>query len=451
MTVQLKIIYYILIISSLLTSPWTNARDVQNTKPLVREILQYRADSVIKLHYYYDEYLNKVMEVKHVVHDYLSQPRLKTEWIYDKQRCVMQRTRLLKGGQWVTTSSIETVFDGDLKLREIFRDVNNGMETITKTHVFQYENNKLKTVLTYPGNPELLTQHRKLTFTYNEFDSIVQQQIILYQDTTLVQYLHRYTYNNTGQKDSVILTHQTDSTIVSTRLSLHYYNTQGQLRLQVQKRWNPASLRWINAARLEYTYNDQGRLIEEIYASHNGMFWKPDTRYSYRYDEEGLLAGKTMFQPVYKEWRRFFTIDYAENKNARPSLMESKFNFWGGNTGDYVTTFIPFYFNDEIIQLEADKVKVNYIIDAPSGNDLPDNTGLRVYPNPSEGIFYISTQSHEVKSWEVYNMGGVLMKNAVNQFHTGIVDITGLQPGVYLLRVKTVNQQTLNQKIFIKR
>jgi hypothetical protein len=431
--------------------PLAHARDAQSANPLVREILQYRADSVIRLQYYYDEFMNKVMEVKHIVRGNVSEPRIQTEWIYEKQRCVMQRTRMMKDGQWVTTSTIETVYDGFLKQKELFRDVNDNIETFTKAHVFIYDNQKLKTVLTYPGDPETVSAQRELTYTYNEFDSLAAQHISLFQDTSLIQYQHRYTYNNKGQIDSLILTQYIDSAFVSSRLSLHYYNSQGQLRMQVQKRLNPASLRWINAARLEYYYNDQGRLIEEIFASHSGMFWKPDTRYTYSYDESGLLAGKTMFQPVYKEWRRFFTVDYAENQNNRPSLMESKYNFWGGNTGDYVTTFIPFYFNDEIMQLKADKVKLSYIIDATAVNELPGNSGLRVYPNPSDGIFYISTQSHEVKSWEVYNMSGSLIKSAVNQFHTGIVDITGLPPGAYLLRVHTSNQQILNQKIFIKR
>ena len=449
--IHLKLRYYILMLSALLLIPLLYSRDSQSNKPLVREILQYRADSVIRHQFYYDEFMNKVMEVKHIVRGTVSEPRLQTEWIFDKQRCVMQRTRIMKDGKWVTTSSIETVYEGDLKQKEIYRDVQGESETISKAVLYEYDNQKLKTVRTFAGNPELVSAYREVNLTYNELDSIADQQITLFSDTSTLRFLQHYTYNNAGRIDSVILKDYNDSVFVNAKLSLHYYNERGLLRMQVQKTWNPASSRWINAARLENFYNEQGRLTEEIYTSHSGMFWKPDTRYTYSYDESGLLAGKTMYQPVYKEWRRFFSVGYAENLNDRPSLMESKYNFWGGNTGDYVTTFIPFYFNDEIMQLKADRVKLSYIIDATAVAEVAGNHGLRVYPNPSDGIFYISTQSHIVKSWEVFNMGGVLIKSAVNQFQTGVVDITGLPPGAYLLRVRTANQLILNQKIFLKR
>jgi hypothetical protein len=391
------------------------------------------------------------MEVKHIVRGTVSEPRIQTEWIYDKQQCVMQRTRHMINGQWVTKSTIETIFDGNLKLKEIYREVVGEIEKITKAVVFQYENQILKSALTYPENPDLTLPKRELSYIYNESDSIAELRIRIFQDTTRIEYKSRYTYNDQGRVDSVVVTQHNDSVLISSNLSLHYYNEQGKLRMQVQKNWNQAASRWINAARLEYNYHETGLLTEEIYASHSGMFWKPEIRYTYSYDDSGLLTGKIMFQPVYKEWRRFFTVDYADNINNRPSLMESKYNFWGGNTGDYVSTFIPFYFNDEIMQLKADKVKLSYIIDTTTTNNIGENPTLAVYPNPSDGIFYISTQSHEVKSWEVFNMGGTLMKSAVNQFHTGVVDISGLPPGAYLLRVRTSNQQILNQKIFIKK
>jgi len=443
--------YYILIISFLLLIPLANARETQSNKPLVREIFQYRADSVIRYQYYYDEFMNKVMEVKHIVRGNMSEPRIQTEWIYDQRRCVMQRTRTMINGQWVTLASIETNFEGDLKTREIFREFTEQSESIVKVVTYQYDNQRLSAMLTYPGNPEFVMPVKELNIQYNKSDSTALQHFKFLQDSVVVQYINRFTYNEDGRIDSIISTQFNDSSYVSSHLSLHYYNDKGQLTMQIQKYMNKATLRWINAARLEYAYNEQGKLIEEVYSSYTGMFWKPNTRYTYSYDNAGLLAGKTMFQPVYQEWRRFFTVEYGENLNSRPSLMESKYNFWGGNTGDYVETYIPFYFNDEIVQLRADKIKLSYLIDPTNVDQLADNTVLRVYPNPSDGIFYISTQSQEIQSWEVFNMSGALLKKAVNRFHTGVVDITNLVPGAYLLRVHTTNQQIFNQKIFIKR
>lgn len=131
--------------------------------------------------------------------------------------------------------------------------------------------------------------------------------------------------------------------------------------------------------------------------------------------------------------------------------MESKYNFWGGITGEYVKNYIPFYFNDEMKILNASKIEVKYIADLSDVNPL-QSAGkiLKIYPNPSAGIFYISTRDHIINSWEVYSPDGKKLKAGLNTFRTGVIDLTGMPSGMYYIRAFTADNQMLTQKIALK-
>ena len=61
-------------------------------------------------------------------------------------------------------------------------------------------------------------------------------------------------------------------------------------------------------------------------------------------------------------------------------------------------------------------------------------------------IHGLNTEMHEILSWSVYDPKGQMMKSEVLNYHTGVIDITELERGVYVLRVETtagVQQQKL--------
>ena len=157
-----------------------------------------------------------------------------------------------------------------------------------------------------------------------------------------------------------------------------------------------------------------------------------------------------MFQPIYREWRRIYTIEYSDIANNQPNLMESKYNFWGGNTGDNMNNFIPFYFNNEMQIMRASRMEIKYILET-TVKSLFESDWLKIYPNPSTGVFYISTQDYFIESWEVFNVNGMMVKSEINRFRTGVVDLTSLPDGMYLIKALTNTNQQLKQKIIIQR
>jgi hypothetical protein len=101
--------------------------------------------------------------------------------------------------------------------------------------------------------------------------------------------------------------------------------------------------------------------------------------------------------------------------------------------------------------LKASKIEVKYITDLSDVNPLKSESKiLKVYPNPSDGIFYISTRDHVIDTWEVFSPSGKKLKTGLNAFRTGVIDLTGMPAGMYFIRAFTADNQMLTQKISLK-
>src|SRR5690554_2979244 len=124
-------------------------------QPLAREINVQRQDSVFKYTYYFDDNRNKVVENKSVADDIgVFYPVERTEWVYEAGQCVSQRESKRENNSWQTTALIQTIYDGDYKVEEIFFTVSDDVETIENTIVYQYQHDALKSVVKYNGSKE---------------------------------------------------------------------------------------------------------------------------------------------------------------------------------------------------------------------------------------------------------------------------------------------------------
>lgn len=417
-------------------------------QPLVRELKLMDRDSVFVYHYFYDNYNNKVLEVKYFMQSEVLMPLNKTEWIYEGKNRVSQRIDRWSNGIWVSESLITAEFLGNRKTRETFITFVGGNQRVDRTHLYHYQSQHLVSVHTYagalPNAPLVQEQH----FTYLSNDSLLTQEQINHVGSEV--HLHRwhFSYNSVGQRDSVIMSFYQQGTHVSSDLSRFYYDAEGRVTRQVQMRLNNHSNTWENKAATELEYNVAGQKLSEELFHHTGMFWTPHTRYEYHYNTDGILQAKMMLQPIHRRWRNMFTVQYSQFEFGRPKLMESTFNFWGGNTGEPVSALIPVYFNEELILMKAETIQLRYLFEYTHLLSPSENI-LRAYPNPSSGIFYVSTQYHQIVSWEVFDLKGVLLKRNVNAHQTGVIDLTGFPPGTFVLRVTTSNQQRLTQKVVL--
>jgi hypothetical protein len=425
-------------------------------KALVREIIAHESDSVFRFTYLFDDYKNKVVENKYFVNENnISYPLSRTEWIYDRQYCLLQRKQQWKGSAWESTFLIESEYVGDIKQKEKHFSVSNNYEQIEKTVVNQYENGKLLSVKSNNGAEADQKVQQLSQFIYDNANRVRIMQIDGDADVEnqLKQKL-QYIYNDkTGKLDSLIYFNIQGTEDTKKLLTLYFYDSStGNLTLQIQKKWNDIASKWENQAKSEFIYNEGGILIQEIYSHHSGYFWIANTRYDYVFDSQGLLKSKIMSQPIYRQWRKIYTIEYSQIENNQPNLMESKYNFWGGNTGELVNNYIPYYFNDEISIMEASKMEIKYTTDITVVTNSVFETGwLSIYPNPSNGVFYVNTQNYYIESWQVFDLRGIVLKSEVNRIRTGVIDLTDFPDGMYMIKAMTSDNKLLKQKIIIQR
>ena len=95
---------------------------------------------------------------------------------------------------------------------------------------------------------------------------------------------------------------------------------------------------------------------------------------------------------------------------------------------------------------KGDTASFHVFVKQPTGQEELVASAVQIYPNPSEGVFYIELGSNQLVQLEISNMTGqIIFQKMINGQAT--FDLTDEAAGIYFLRLQTENGSTLNQKI----
>lgn len=127
---------------------------------------------------------------------------------------------------------------------------------------------------------------------------------------------------------------------------------------------------------------------------------------------------------------------------------DAAYEYWGGQEGMPYTTFIPFAVNGVDI---SDVQYANYLeITGDRLSTIVPNMNseynTRVYPNPSDGIFYL--EGDEIAAWILYSLNGQKITSSVQAGMLSMIDLSSLANGIYLLEV--YNNETIEIHKIIK-
>jgi len=88
-----------------------------------------------------------------------------------------------------------------------------------------------------------------------------------------------------------------------------------------------------------------------------------------------------------------------------------------------------------------------YVIEAPT-EIVAQNSNFIVYPNPTSGIFTVSSQKENIINIEVVDATGkiVEVKEGVSNSYT--FDLSDFSAGLYTLKIKTSNNTQIEKIIF---
>ena len=420
---------------------------------LITEIKVIDNDSTFRYLYLYDNQGKKVLEMKYYLQDSTWVRKSLNEWIYSGNNCVNLRERIWYDNTWLISYTIDYEYDNDLLILETHNIYNSGSPTLFKKYEFQYNKSILATKKDFDWQSNNWQLSLETDFRYFENGKTDSIKIKEFQSGNITnQYLSTFNYNSDGTLHSQLMQEKTDNDWLNSKLINWYYTTNSSSIESVRnKKWISSLSVWENTQRIDYQYNDSIELISETYMRWSTMFWKNDIRYDYEYDITNKLIKKTLFKPIYNDWRGLVSINYSNFALNKANDIESKYEFWGGKTGDLTTSFIPYMFNNEQSVQKGRSLKISYIpiTETELYTPLVSNKMqlIPVYPNPSDGIFYINTQKYNLKSWNVTNLNGQVLKKENIAFQTGVVDISDFPKGIYILHVTTTEEQLVQKLI----
>ncbi|MEN8225971.1 MAG: TIM-barrel domain-containing protein, partial [Bacteroidota bacterium] len=87
-------------------------------------------------------------------------------------------------------------------------------------------------------------------------------------------------------------------------------------------------------------------------------------------------------------------------------------------------------------------ISFEVVIDVPVKiGENTEDSGLKVFPNPTKGKFRVSTEGSHIEEVKIFDMGGNLVEDyPVNiHGHTADLDLSSVLDGIYVLEVKTNN------------
>ena len=424
-----------------------------NDNQLITELRVVDSDTTFRYLYLYDNLGNKVLETKFIQQDSTWIRISLNEWIYNGNTCIAQRERIWNDSTWLMNYSIDYNYTYGQLISESHNVYSNGISIPLKKIDYFYDKTTLTSKKEYEwqSNNWILSIESDFSYFQNGLtDSITTSN---YQAGASVnQILSIFTYNLNGVLQNQLVQEKIGENWINSELINWFYAPDSISIVSVRnKKWILDPLGWENTQRIDYQYNDSTKLVSETYQRWGLMCWSNDIRYDYLYDNNNKLLKKTLSKQIYNDWRSLISINYSNYTLNHSNDIESMYEFWGGNTGELTTSNIPFIFNNDYSIQKGKSIHISYIpvIDTSLLTPFSNNSFhmIPVYPNPSDGIFYINTQQYILKSWLITDLRGLILKQQVQSFQTGVIDITGYPKGIYLLKVNTTDGQMIQKLI----
>jgi hypothetical protein len=424
-----------------------------NNNHLINQLQVFDNDSTFRYSYLYDDAGHIVLETKFLLQNNMYIRKSLTEWIFDGNKCINQREQMWKNNMWNDSYSIHYNYANDLLITEIDTSFSETTAFPIKKIDYQYKENSLISKKEYSWRNSQWHLSISTDFSYSTEGKPDSAIISTYQSDCLSsQFLFTFQYNSNGQLYSQILKQKNGQVWVNSDLITWYYYSNSypnQIQTQKNKKWNSETSQWENLQRIDYQYNTVNQITTEVYQNWKNMCWENDIRYDYSYDGNNMLTKKMLSEPIYNDWRSLVSINYSDFISDKATIIQSQYEFWGGNTAELTTSFIPFMFNDNMVTKKARSLQIAYIQFNDSLLSIPTIKPNRVmaYPNPSNGIYYFNSNNNDVKSWTISDLNGKILKNEDRSIRSGVIDIVDFPKGIYILKITTSDISSV-QKLF---
>jgi hypothetical protein len=327
--------------------------------------------------------------------------------------------------------------------------------------------------------------------------------------SSIPDFKQEYTYNEHGKiilllKDSW----NTDTQSYDPDFKQEYtYNEHGKIILLLKDSWNTESQSFVPRSKYEYTYDEFGNIVLLLSFNWNNeteSFDLPKSQIDSVYDENQRLILRTTkrnWDSNNQLWDFRKTIDYVWDENDKNTLVTQK--FWDLESNSYILshktirTFSNFSqnfifesstihsWNEELNIFEPTfKIIVSTTLDSEdklhrtgtiskyniesdnwdeidsrffkytktlslSTNSVEPNS-FSIYPNPTSNSLHInSSESLSNPLFELYDVKGSKILSSPFKL-TEPIDVSGLQPSMYIYNVKDGGEVKQSGKVLIE-
>lgn len=421
-------------------------------RQFVRQLKIETGDSTVFYHYFYDANGKVRYERQLSSQNNKLVNRSQTEWL-----TVGDSLHIQRGWKWHTTEWVKSYEfrtwkqSGDLIIKEEKYEFSTGEAVLCQRSVMVEDKEGqgyLRNFYSYDsGKPQLMRQQRLLKYE----KTMLETDRYFRADTLVLELTTSYYYQPTSDlPDSVKME---DSTTGESWLTEYSYDKHtGRIITQLTRRGELTGTSRMNHTRIEYTYNQEGKLSTEVFYSYSGKRWVPTYRNVYEYNNDGVLTEKTYFTALYREWRKLNTIHYSDFTEGYPLQVFSGYNFWGGREGEPFETSLPVYFNGKLIIRQGSRINIEYNttgLENHGNNTASSETA--VYPNPTSGQLFFRSSGNSLHYWELFNLQGKLILNGKADIQSNRIDLSGAGSGVYLLRLIDTEQKTSYERVIINK
>lgn len=243
-------------------------------------------------------------------------------------------------------------------------------------------------------------------------------------------------YTAEGKEELMLISYWDEDTeqMVISEKDEYSYDTAENLVQSLISYWDPSEEKWIAVGREEYSYNSEGYLSQVLSSNadwFDSSIWTVYSKEEYEYNSAGnqVLSTNYLWEPAVNDW-------------IAGSKTESGFD-----ADDDITVSASYWWNSgSEAWMLSDKAFFYYSSSSSGISEIVDRA-MVVYPNPTDGIIYISG-TQEPTTIQVFSENGKLLRtnNKVNS----TLDISDLPAGVYFLHLSNTKNPAVNKRI-IKR
>ncbi len=272
-----------------------------------------------------------------------------------------------------------------------------------------------------------------------------------------------YDTNKNIVSDTSKIWNSTTSAWESKSVYIYTYNSKNKQLSETDYNWNiyGGIGQWENDSRLTFKYDINDNITERIWAHWDGSNWNDSSRQTYTYDPNNNKTGELDADydgtQWVNSWRAIYTYDAKNNATSTlnqnwngSSWLNAYLDLTAYDANSVEKAYSSKFWYDNGTQIEISGDSINYYFHTVVGISDFLEVGLSVYPNPTDGMFTISSNS-AVSAIEIYNLSGKRVYSDYNfsRQTSKKIDLSSSAKGIYLVKISN-GTKSFSRKVVVQ-